>query len=676
MPSETNSNPYSKSYKKRSRQKRKLSPPPKKISTKTSKKSSTSIVSPPKNNESANNTSISIATATTHSKRSPVKKDGTSLASLDSRGIGTLLQASFDIDSAHSDVRTELDFLSQAADMFEPQSNNANPSSDPAPNTYDFNSPDSFQGLRDDYSGDMNLPAEQDFFNRYCDDKEHAATTAASSKDTVANPYAKKQVANPYAKLSSDRAAGSVPNNNHDWPIDKEHSDVIDLLMVGVDYDDTWTPPPKKANVPLKTPEDYDTDDEVEETMKKFLEQDTKSGDGLKFAEATVHSDTHEARRQHVFTSFLRSINRYPHIYGDMSDYVRDNSGRLVPKLIIKLGGTHPSMAHIRLASMALWYFAKDLKKLRTKEGECPFLEPSSHNTYMKTLLGYLKEQYNWNYSIQHDFNFQGGYTPRINLLFSERMEAYPGYGFGARKQLPQGVEKSGDIDWHKHYPDENDIVRHQKKLIGIMGTHFGLRGRGEHADLRKCNVIMGKFEPSSRFKNHDFIGLTGLLDKTTKVSATNDYARKSNNNMRLPIIDPEDPRDPGAIFKRYVDKMHPHQDRVYCRPATSKQLRIFKMQGNNNAAMSPHQPYGVNKIAKLLKEIGEETGIDCRGHGLRRLFLTTLVNDPAVSVEESLAAGRHGSVAAQRTYMQRNHTSEANRFAALGIKKKDDDSK
>ena len=144
-------------------------------------------------------------------------------------------------------------------------------------------------------------------------------------------------------------------------------------------------------------------------------------------------------------------------------------------------------------------------------------------------------------------------------------------------------------------------------------------------------------------------------------------------NTMRLPIIDINDPRDPGGILKRYVDKMHPDQDRFYCKPATTKQLNVFKLQGNHNAAMSPLQPYGVNKVAKLLKEIGEETGIDCSGHGLRRLFLTTLVNDSAVSVEESLAAGRHGSVAAQRTYMQRNHASEANRFAALGIKKKED---
>mmetsp|Transcript_2201 Transcript_2201/g.6416 ORF Transcript_2201/g.6416 Transcript_2201/m.6416 type:complete len:294 (-) Transcript_2201:53-934(-) len=55
------------------------------------------------------------------------------------------------------------------------------------------------------------------------------------------------------------------------------------------------------------------------------------------------------------------------------------------------------------------------------------------------------------------------------------------------------------------------------------------------------------------------------------------------------------------------------------------------------------------------------------RRHAFRRLFVTTLVNDGRVSIEKSHSAARHGSVAAQRTYMSRNKISEANRFKALG---------
>ena len=58
-------------------------------------------------------------------------------------------------------------------------------------------------------------------------------------------------------------------------------------------------------------------------------------------------------------------------------------------------------------------------------------------------------------------------------------------------------------------------------------------------------------------------------------------------------------------------------------------------------------------------------------GHALRRLFVSTLVNDPAVSAEEALLASRHSSVAAQRPYMTLDQKSEANRFKALGLKPK-----
>ena len=57
-------------------------------------------------------------------------------------------------------------------------------------------------------------------------------------------------------------------------------------------------------------------------------------------------------------------------------------------------------------------------------------------------------------------------------------------------------------------------------------------------------------------------------------------------------------------------------------------------------------------------------------GHALRRLFITTLANDPNVSIEESMLASRHSSVAAQRMYVLANRVSEAARFRALGLKK------
>ena len=49
---------------------------------------------------------------------------------------------------------------------------------------------------------------------------------------------------------------------------------------------------------------------------------------------------------------------------------------------------------------------------------------------------------------------------------------------------------------------------------------------------------------------------------------------------------------------------------------------------------------------------------------------MTTLANDAGVSTEECLASARHGSVAAQRPYMNRNNSSEAAKFDAMKLRK------
>ena len=69
-----------------------------------------------------------------------------------------------------------------------------------------------------------------------------------------------------------------------------------------------------------------------------------------------------------------------------------------------------------------------------------------------------------------------------------------------------------------------------------------------------------------------------------------------------------------------------------------------------------------------------QKIGIDVSGHGLRCLFVMTLVNDPSVSIEKALHASRHLSVAAQRPNMTLDRISEASRFKALGMKTKKGD--
>ena len=59
-------------------------------------------------------------------------------------------------------------------------------------------------------------------------------------------------------------------------------------------------------------------------------------------------------------------------------------------------------------------------------------------------------------------------------------------------------------------------------------------------------------------------------------------------------------------------------------------------------------------------------------GHALRRIIVTTLANDPAVSTEGAgIYASRHTSVSAYRGYQVIEERSEAAKFAALGLEKK-----
>ena len=67
------------------------------------------------------------------------------------------------------------------------------------------------------------------------------------------------------------------------------------------------------------------------------------------------------------------------------------------------------------------------------------------------------------------------------------------------------------------------------------------------------------------------------------------------------------------------------------------------------------------------LERIGHAGGT---GHALRRVFITTLANDPGVSLEAGMDASRHTSASAYRGYQVAGKTSEAAKFAALGFEK------
>ena len=77
------------------------------------------------------------------------------------------------------------------------------------------------------------------------------------------------------------------------------------------------------------------------------------------------------------------------------------------------------------------------------------------------------------------------------------------------------------------------------------------------------------------------------------------------------------------------------------------------------------------DRIVEFILGTTKDQNTSATGHALRRTFVTTLANDPAVSTEAGMEASRHTSVSAYRRYQVVGKTSEAAKFTALGIEKK-----
>ena len=663
MSSNSNSNPYAKPYNARDRNKKTgtalVSPPPKKkrsgkVDKTKSPAPATASKKPPTSKFTNNHLQQVIANdhlqkiiaddlnASASARLAPqvaVDKAPVAVDSLPEPapvpkpGINNLLQASGAVQDpssyTESNLRDELEILDDIA----------------AP---DFTSPSAVQGIRDEWSGDMNLRAEQRAFNAF-NPNTPPSLTQTSTESQSKGPQA------------STNDGTSTRCNKCGLVIDNDLIEYHTCNSIGA----------FKAPVKTKTPEDWTVDDEIEAANRNFNHRDAETEEGIKLMEATVHSDKHEARRSFMHKKFIQNIILHKDDFGTLADLVQDSTGQMVPKLFTALAGANPSMSMIRLASRAYFNLAFDIRNEKAKGDACPYLEPATQNTYFRTLSGYMKECYDWHYSLQHDFNFAGGYYPRVCKLYAVRMIEYPGLGTGQNKQIPDNAEVSSDVNLSKF---EEDIhYEHQQLVMMICGMYFGTRGREEVAYLLVSQIIQGWFEESSEYKGYRYIGISGMPDKSKKVTPTNSTARDTSKTMRIPILDINSKTDPGAIFKRYVDKCHPQQKRLFCKEASLKTKRRHFLEGYPNATMSIKQPLGVNMVAKMIKEASVKAGLNCTGHGNRRLYISSLVNNPGVSEQESLASSRHSSVSAQKTYQMRNHQSEAQKFAALGLKKNDD---
>ena len=298
------------------------------------------------------------------------------------------------------------------------------------------------------------------------------------------------------------------------------------------------------------------------------------------------------------------------------------------------------------------------------RDGTGRYLQPVTTMNYLRTLLGHMKSTYDWRYEMEKSFNFPGGLKGMlVHMFHHRRIVAGESYGTDQNRAVMAGVSTVKDLDLSIFNLD--DIVEHQKCLMVVWGAFGGFRGNKEHTYLERHHIISGVFPSNHPRSGQSFWTIQNMEDKTNKLTTTNTtLTRKEANQPKIPVDS-----IPGQIISKYLEKLSPGQTRIYCKPATIAQKFKFLGQGHPNAVMSPNQPIGINTIRSMLNDACKQMGHpECTGHGFCRLFITTLANDSGVSVEESLGSARHSSVAAQRTYMQRDGVSKCAKFAALGI--------
>ena len=252
-----------------------------------------------------------------------------------------------------------------------------------------------------------------------------------------------------------------------------------------------------------------------------------------------------------------------------------------------------------------------------------------------------------------------------LEALFNDRRKADESYGTFRNKAVLNGVTSSTHLDLTVF--DEEDTIQHMQKVMVGNGLYWGFRGCQEQVDFSTNMIEKGVFEPGHPMAGEEYYAIKDMIDKTNKLTCTNPIL-KNNPSSRIPVNS-----DHGQCLTRLIGKLSPGQLRFFCKPGTVPQLMHFKSMGWKDAAFSPHQPLGINTVRKMMKDACVKLGHpECTGHGFRRLFITTLANNPGVSVVECMAAARHSSVAAQRPYICQNGVSEVARFNALGMNKQE----
>ena len=196
--------------------------------------------------------------------------------------------------------------------------------------------------------------------------------------------------------------------------------------------------------------------------------------------------------------------------------------------------------------------------------------------------------------------------------------------------------------------------------MVGC-GIYFGFRGVKEHVALRQDDWHTGVFGPDEPYPGKTYVGIGVLVtDKKQKVTTYDSYLRDTNDIMKIPLLDKNDKNDFAGSILRYLCLLEDDQVRMYCYEKKSAcDTKVFRYP------YLKKRPIGKDPVNAMMKEAADQMGLDMThfrgGHAFRRYFISGMVNDKNVPMQESMKAARHTSVSAHMSYMQSNsHTAAA----------------
>ena len=116
-----------------------------------------------------------------------------------------------------------------------------------------------------------------------------------------------------------------------------------------------------------------------------------------------------------------------------------------------------------------LFFWISNRKPEHTGPGIGPHLQPNSMMCMVCTLLWHMKDTHDWRFSLDKDFNFEGGLTPCLNkLIWDRKKEVRHDDRLGANRSIMQNVTSVNQLDWSVF--DESDPIQHAQKVMGYFG--------------------------------------------------------------------------------------------------------------------------------------------------------------------------------------------------------------